>query len=194
MKKKGRPTRDPTDAEREKVVELVGLDAPLADIAIALKRSVPNVRKYFSAQLNLRKKKAPVSDFKATALDREKVIRYIGCRMTVEDVARVIGVTPDELKEHFADEIVTGRAKYRAKVLDNLDSQMDDGTVGATNRLEALTVIPDPSDKEPGADRIGPNLGKKAAGAASAAAAASGGGMFSPPSAPKLVVNNDSGK
>ena len=90
----------------------------------------------------------------------------------------------------FGERLNKLRAKYRAKVLDKADQLMEAGNVGATNRLEALTVIPDPAEGG-GAQRQGPNLGKKAAAAAAAGAAATGGGAFAPPPPPKLVVNND---
>lgn len=190
MANRGRPSRPPTDAERDKIKALVELNAPIADIAKAVERSVPNLKKYFAALLIFPKKNKPGSNFNPTQAQREKVILYIGCKMSPADVARVIGCTEDELKIHFENEVSTGRAKYRAKVLDKLDVQMDAGTVGATNRLEALTVILDPESKEPGADRIGPNVGKKAAGAAAASAAAKSGGTFAPPAPPRLVVDN----
>jgi len=109
--------------------------------------------------------------------------------MNVDQVARALGMTVGELKASFGEEIRTGNARYRARVLDSLDEQMADGVVGATNRLEALTVITDPQER-PGAERQGPNLGKKAASRAAAAAAASGGGTFAPPPPPRLAVDN----
>lgn len=187
MKKRGRPSREPTDEERKKVKELVELESPFADIAKALNRSIPNLKKYFSRELFSRKKKAVTpAPYKITQVHREKVIRYIGCKMSVDDVARVLDLTAEQLLELFPDEIRTGQAKFRAKVLDELEVQMGQGVVGATNRLEAITVIPD--DKDPGAERIGPNMGKKAAAAVTAGAAAAGGGVFAPPTPPKLKL------
>lgn len=191
MSNRGRPANPPTDKESEKVKELLGVDAPLADIAVAVKRSVPWLRKYFSDEINSRKnnrRAPPKPERKISQAERDKVIRYVGCKMSIEDVARVMDMTPEELKAYFPDEIASGQAKYRAKVLDKLDAQMDVGTVGATNRLEALTVIPEPAD--PAAARQGPNLGKKAAAAANAGAAAAAGGVFAPPAPPRLAVDN----
>lgn len=188
MAKKGRPTREPTEAERNQVVELVAKNSPIADIARLLKRSEPNLRKYFSPQLFSEKKarKSDKAPFRITKLLREKVSRYIGCKMPPEDVARVIGCTPEELEKFFPDEIATGHAVTRANVIDHLHDQMEDGTSGATNRLEALTAPagPGPAAQAPG------YVGKKVAANAAASAAASAGGIFAPPSGPKLAVDN----
>lgn len=195
MANRGRPGRPPTAAEIEKVKMLVEVKAPICDIAKALDRSIPNLKKYFSEYLIFQKKKKPLPQRKITEADRERVIRYVGCRMSSKDIARVFDMTVGEVEEYFPEELAGGRAKYRAKVIDNLHEQMEDGTVGATNRLEALSSIPDPKEGEtPGAASIrpGPNLGKKAAAAAAAGAAATGGGAFAPPPPPaiKMVVNN----
>lgn len=188
MTKRGRPSREPTKDEREKVEQLAGNSAPVADIARALKRSIPNLRKYFRKELISGKKSAAPKTalpFKVTKVHREKVVRYIGARMSPQDVAYVLDCTVEQLEEHFAEEIKRGGAKYRAKVIDNLDAQMEEGLVGATNRLEAMTAIPE------GAAAPGAHLGKKAAADAVARAAAGGGNRFAPPAAPKLIVNND---
>lgn len=186
MTKRGRPANEPSDEEREKVKELVRDKAPIADIAKLLGRSIPTLRKYFSRELFFEKKIKPPDDLKVTALMRSKVIRYIGCKMAPEQVARALGITPEQLEAHFPDELVTGQAKCRANIIDHLHDQMEEGVVGATNRLETLTALPDGVGAAPG---VG---GKKAAAASAAKAAASAGGRFAPPTAPKLVVNNDS--
>src|ERR1043166_126448 len=56
MSKRGRPTREPTEAEREKVRELAKNGSPVSDIAKLPRRSVPNLRKYFSLELFAEKK------------------------------------------------------------------------------------------------------------------------------------------
>lgn len=188
MTKRGRPSYVPTDEEKEKVKQLVAVSAPIADIAKALGKSEPTLRKYFSAYLIFPKKNKPAPEVQITQAQRDKVILYLGCKMSVADVGRVFGLTVEQMEQHFPEELATAHAKYRAKVLEKLDAQMDVGTVGATNRLEAITVIPD-GDESPG-ERKGPHVGKKAGAAAAAGAAIIGGGRFAPRPSPKIAVDN----
>jgi hypothetical protein len=175
--------------EREKVKELVAKKAPVADIAKLLGRSIPNLRKYFSKEIFSEKKSKPGAalPFKITEVHRQKVIRYIGCKMKAVDVARALNISEGQLLEHFAEQVASGHALARAAVIDHLHDQMEDGVVGATNRLEALTASSEPGEsaaQSPG------YVGKKVAANSAAAAAASAGGRFAPPAAPKLVVDN----
>lgn len=190
MANRGRPAREPTPDQRKKVVDLLAAKAPLGDIAAMMGYSKPTFRKYFSAELISAKKseEEKLPPLKITDVMREKVVRYIGCQMSPEQVADVLDITVEQLEANFAAELAKGQSKYRAKVLDMLDQEATkEGTIGAINRLEALTVIPAPEDpKVPGAHIIG----KKAAQRASAGAAASAGGKFAPRPAPKLAVDN----
>lgn len=197
MAKKGRPTREPTAEERKQVVELVKEKTPVCDIAVVLGRSEPNLRKYFSAELFSEKKSKAVkkAPFRLTTVLREKVVRYIGCKMSPTDVARAIRCTLADLEKFFPEELATGYARYRAKVLDSLDEQMEDGTAGATNRLEALTAVPEEPDGAPGARGQGTGyVGKKVAARSAAQGAVNAGGKFAPMAPPRLVVNNGDGK
>lgn len=187
MAKRGRPTRPPSEAEREKVKELSAVGSPIADIAKLVKRSIPNLRKYFPRELDYGKKK-PQAGFEPTAVQREKVIRYIGCKMKPEDVARAIGCTVEQLRAGFADELATGAAKARASVIDHLHDQMAEGLVGATNRLEVLTAG---SDSDGAATRAPAQVGKKIAARLAAEQAVTGAtNPFAPRPPPKLIVNN----
>jgi hypothetical protein len=151
MAKRGRPTKMPSAADRAKVKELLANKAPLSDIAKLLGFSIPTLRKYFPSEISSEKKsgtpKRPAR--KVTDAQRDKVKRYIGCKMPVEQVALVLGYEGaddlDAFKEDFAREIEIGSAVYRATVLDKLNDQMVAGTMGATNRLETLTQMGDPS-------------------------------------------------
>lgn len=185
--KRGRPSREPTEAEREKVKQLVEVGTPIADIAKLLSWSVPTLRKYFSRELFSGKKIKPASTFKPSVLHREKVIRYVGCKMRTEDVARAIGCTEEDLLEHFAEELATGHAQARAQVIDSLFDQMADDVTSATNRLEALTAFS--SDPESGSSSAPGYVGKKVAARAIADAAVAEGGKFAPRNAPRLVVS-----
>lgn len=188
MAKMGRPTREPTDAEREKVKELLGLGLSVASIAKALEYSAPTFRKYFSREIFAGKKVAtPEAPFKITKLHREQVILLVAGKMSIEDVGRVLDLTAEQVAELFPNEIRTGQAKYRATVLGRLDEQSRDGNVSATNRLEALTVIPLTGGEGDANARPG-YVGKKVAARAAADAAVSAGGKFAPRSAPRLAV------
>jgi len=192
MPKTGRPAKSPTKADRKKVRELLAEKAPISDLAKLFGYSVPTFRKHFQAEiLSERKSREPQAPVrKVTDEMREKVKRYVGCKMPLRQVAYALGyVTDDEFcafKEDFGREIEIGGAVYRAKVLDQLDVQMRAGTVGATNKLEALTQIVDGGDA-PQAQAPG-YVGKKIAAEADAHAAVSGGGKFAPRAAPRLAT------
>lgn len=193
MAKRGRPTKEPSAEDRAKVKELLGEGEPVATLAKLFGYSVPTFRKYFSAELFAVKKMVENSKPARRITDemRERVKRYIGCKMPVERVAMVMGYdVPEELDEFKADfhrEIAVGAAVYRAKVIDQLDAQMAVGMVGATNKLEALTQITEQGD-EPQSQSAG-YVGKKAAAKADAAAAIAGGSKFAPRPGPRLVAN-----
>ena len=124
MAKAGRPPRTPTEDERKKVKELLEVNASIADMAKMLGYSKPTFRKYFSAEIFSAKKsqEEKTEPLKISQADRDKVVRYVGCQMSVEQVAHAMDLTVDELEKHFAAEIEKGQAKYRAKVIDHLDS------------------------------------------------------------------------
>jgi len=193
MAKRGRPTKTPTPEDRAKVAELLAAKAPLSDIAKLLGYSVPTLRKYFQAEIFSEKKliERAVPVRKVTEAKREKVKRYIGCKMPMRDVARAIGYEDDDAYDAFLDdfahEIRIGAAVYRAKVLDRLDDQMTGGVTGATNKLEALTQLTDSGDT-PQAQSPG-YVGKKAAAQADAAAAMASGSKFAPRGAIRLAAN-----
>ncbi|WP_408586462.1 hypothetical protein [Novosphingobium sp.] len=153
MGKRGRPTKEPSQEDRAKVKELLGENAPISDLARMFGVSEPTFRKYFRAEILSVKKSVEISAPARRVTDemREKVKRYIGCKMPVEKVALAIGYDGeddlDAFKVDFRKEIAVGAAVYRAKVLDRLDAQMVGGLIGATNRLEALTQITDAGDE-----------------------------------------------
>jgi hypothetical protein len=188
MAKRGRPTKEPSAEDRAKVKELLADKAPITDLAKLFGYSAPTFRKYFSVEIftvkKIVEKSRPVR--KVTDEMREKVKRYIGCKMAPEKVALAMGYeAPEDFEDFKADflrELAVGQAVYRAKVLDRLDAQMTGGMVGATNKLEALTQITDAGD-EPQSQSAA-YVGKKAAASAAAAnAAAAAGGKFAPPPA-----------
>lgn len=192
MAERGRPSKEPSSKQREKVKELLGAGAKIAKVAKLFDLSIPTFRKYFSAEIIAVKKIAteakPKSSFKPTKTDREEVAFFTGCNMKPADVARAIGCSEEDLSEHFHQELATGKARARAEVLRNLRKQMnDDGLSAATNRLEALTQIADP-DSPPASAAPG-YIGKKVAARADAAASVAEGGRFAPRIRPALVAS-----
>ncbi len=194
MAKRGRPTKEPTADERAKVSELLANDAPLSDIAKLLGYSLPTLRKYFQLEIFSGKKlKQPEKPVRTVTDDqREKVKRYVGCKMPLLKIAFALGYEGesdfDAFKEDFRREIEIGDAVYRAKVLDRLDNQMVAGVVGATNKLEALTQIVEAGD---GSQAANPGyVGKKTAAKADAAAVVVEGGKFAPRGTPRLAAVN----
>lgn len=192
MAKRGRPTKEPSAKDRAKVKELLGEKATVAEMARLFGYSVPTFRKYFHAELFAAKKLVENSKpaRKITDEMREKVKRYVGCRMPIQQVAFALGYEGeddlDAFKDDFRREIAVGAAVYRAKVIDRLDAQMMGGMVGATNKLEALTQITEAGD-EPQSQSAA-YVGKKVAAQAAANAAAAAGGKFAPRQAPKLAA------
>lgn len=133
------------------------------------------------------------------------MVRHVACKTPIADICRLIGnmlgqaISEEDLEQHFAEELATGRVIYRDKVLESLETQMAAGNTSATNRLEAVTAIPQTPAKG-GQSDVGASpapaahvIGKKAAARADAAAAAAAGGVFAPPPPPRLVVNNNPG-
>jgi AraC-like DNA-binding protein len=188
MTKRGRPTKMPTAQDRAKVRELLAEKAPISDMAKLLGYSEPTFRKHFQPEiLSERKLKPSAPGRKVTDDMREKVKRYIGCKMPARQVAYALGYESDDdftaFKADFQREIEVGAAVYRAKVLDQLNIQMVAGTLGATNKLEALTQFDEPGES-------GAAVGKKAAARADAEAGVAAGGKFAPRTAPRLVAVN----
>lgn len=186
MAKRGRPGKTIAAADRKKVAELLAEGAPIGDVAKMVGLSAPTFRKYFRTEIDVAKRDRanPRPSRKISEAQREKVRRYIGCRMTVQQVAYVLGYQgPDDLadfKRDFAVEIEIGAALYRAKVIDRLDTQMDAGVTGATNRLEAMTQIAPAEGVFKSREEPEPYRGKKQAAIDDAEAAVSAGSKFAP--------------
>lgn len=190
MAKRGRPSKEPTAADKAKVKDLLGKKVPQKDIAAIMGMTEPTLRKYFKDEFFSRKKITPPSR-EVTEAGREKVKLYLGYGMEPEDIALVLGyIGPDEyecFKSDYALELRIGRAVTRAQTIDRLDQQSRGGLIGATSKLEALSR-PMPTKDGPAAPAA-EYVGKKAAAKADAAAAVAGGGKFAPRGAPRLVAS-----
>lgn len=192
MAKRGRPGFEPSADQRKKVFELSRDGNSLADIARIVKISKPILRRDFSEELISGKKnrgapKTPPLKFKITKALRARVIRLIGAKMTVEEVAIVLGCTKEQLEENFAEEIKSGELHLRARAIDDLVEQSGKGKTAATNQLLAITA---PTNEAASQPAVPGTAGKKAAATANAQRAAASGGKFAPPAPPKLVVDN----
>jgi hypothetical protein len=177
MSGRGRPAREPTAAEREKVKEYKASGASQRVTAAALGRSVPSLRKYFAAELGLERKGPREPPFKITAQMRDDVALMAAFKEPRGVIAKAIGVSVEDLEEFFADDLQTGAARVRLETLRKVKTLADLGAIGAVNKMAAMTA---PAPEPAAADAPGAPTGKKAEAAARAAAAAQAGGKFAP--------------
>ncbi len=109
--------------------------------------------------------------FACTAARKRQVAELVSCGMTVQDVARVLGCSPDTLRKHFPEELRSGTAKKRAEVIGLLFRSARKGNVAAQKHLSACVGAAGGPDK-PSALSV---KGKKAAAQDDAARVAAGG-------------------
>jgi len=161
MATRGRPTIQPSAEQRRQVKALQAKKMPIKDIALIMKMAEKTLRKHFAVELFLdgRKPEAGLPPVKITKALRQRVIRLVACNFPEVDVARAIDWTLPQLREHLAEELATGHAKYRAEIIDDLHEQMKAGKTGATNALEKITALKAPS--APAAAPKEKPLGKK---------------------------------
>lgn len=181
---RGRPAREPTPAEQERVKELVAEGASQRLIGAALGRSAPNLRKFFALELGLEKKAGSedAPPFKITAAMRRDVAMMSACNEPAARIAKAIGVSEAHLDRFFTEDLERGAARYRLKSLHRLEKLADSGNLGAARQLVALTSPGQAPRARPG------YVGKKASALADADAAVAEGGKFSPRAAPRLAA------
>lgn len=184
--RRGRPAREPTASERERVRELAGKGSSRTLIAAALGRSVPNLRKYFAEELAPEKNSPPSAQPAAwiTTEMRDDVALMAAGGEPHGSIARLIGVSEEDLARHFAHELANGRAHHRLAALRRLERLARGGSVAAARKLADMTAPP-PEAQAP--DRPAQS-GKKAAQKAEAHKAVAGGGKFAPRTAPRLAT------
>ncbi len=186
MSGRGRPAREPTAAERKKVKEFIGEGASQRVVAKALGISVPTLRKLFATELGLQKKPASdVATFKITQQMRDDVALMAACNEPRGRIAKAIGVSVEDLVKHFAEDLETGAARYRLKVLNRLDLLAAAGSLGAANKLAVMTS---PAPEAGPAGAATPPIGKKAEARAKADAVVAAGGRFAPRERPRLAA------
>lgn len=104
--------------------------------------------------------------FKATAAMRRKVTDAIGCGISEDDIARAIGCSTPTLRQHFAEELLTGRAVRRVESVSLLWKSARAGNVSAQKKIEEMTgatetMRPPGEGLGAGAGTKEPKLGKK---------------------------------
>jgi len=119
--------------------------------------------------------------------DRQTVeeMKFVG--ESDNTIARALGIDPDTLRKHFADELTGGHAQRRKEVIGLLFKSARDGNVAAQKKLEEMGRAAGAAESVKQRETKAPKLGKKEEKKAAAEAV---GGIFAPPSPPKLVVDN----
>ncbi len=101
--------------------------------------------------------------FKPTAAQRLSCERMLASGDSQNTVARALGIDPDTLQKHFAEEIATGGARRRRQVVDAIFAGVGKGNAALIRRAEEMTRassaqegIRDPDQPPPAvADRRG---------------------------------------
>jgi predicted transcriptional regulator len=118
--------------------------------------------------------------FKPTQLHRRKVEQYVCGGMSHDAIAKVLGVSDETLRKHFAAELSTGAERRRAEVIDLLFASARKGNVTAQKKLEEMSgrsvaeaafTAPEAEDAKPA--KV-PKLGKKEVAAQDAETAGAG--------------------
>jgi hypothetical protein len=102
-------------------------------------------------------------------------------------IARALGIDPDTLRKHFADELADGHAQRRKEVIGLLFKSARDGNVSAQKKLEEMGRVASASEAIKARETKAPKLGKKEE---RRIAAQNVGGKFATPEPPRLVVSN----
>lgn len=192
------------------MVALVEADRPIAEIAIALSISEPTLRSHYGAELAAQRpqitfpfaepetpKRRPARpragrpEHVPTEETREQVSILLAGGLAAWQIAVAIGISEPTLRERYAEELASGRARMTAKVVLAMYSNAVEGkNVAAQKAFLTLGATPPPAEgAEQPAEPLAESIGKKAAAQIAAHGAASG--AFAPPPPPRLVVNND---
>lgn len=144
-------------------------------------------------------------EFKITKAMRNRVERFVSCSMSIKDISRAIGCSVPTLKLHFEEELATGAAKKRGRIIDLLYDAAENGNVSAQRKLVSMTTGGDLKDSnmkfsstkyEDDFDiedrplhnkRYAKGKGKKELQQEEANRVT---GTFAPPEPPKLIVDN----
>lgn len=185
----GRPSFKPTADQVAKVAQWIEAKVSIEEMARRLTLAPKTFRKHFAEQLGISpvitdrtKPGDPVaavrSAFRPTAEQRELALILAGAQLSKSEIARKMGITPDELEEHFQDELVQGPVKCKADILQAMFYAGKGGNVAAAKVYlvfngQSAPDNPDHPIDQPAALGL---LGKKAAANAGAPTAQAGTG------------------
>lgn len=128
--------------------------------------------------------------YRATLEDRQIVEQMKFCGESDATIARALGIDPDTMRKHFADELADGHAHRRKEVISLLFTAARNGNVAATKKLEEMGRAAGAAEAVKAREPRSATPGKKEERQAAAEAVVAGNGKFAPPAAPRLVVNN----
>lgn len=104
----------------------------------------------------------------------DRVVARVGAGWSDKSIAVDLGMTLEDLRSQFADELKHGRERLQGIMLDQLLRRMNEGSVTAISKMRDLTgVFPEPP-KEPGKSAASSPVGKKQARSLGAASAIQG--------------------
>lgn len=196
----GRPAFEPTDEQRQSVEQWIQVPVSIEEMARRVGCTSKTFRKAFAAELgknSVETERAPKAPpFQATDDQKRAVLIMAAAHGPEEEIACALGITVDLLQQHFVRELRDGPSIGYREGVESLFNQMKAGNTAATkawlilnmqgDRMARTKVIPAP--EQPAANGL---KGKKQQADEAARGVVAGGGLFAPPTAPKLVVNND---
>src|SRR5688572_16790694 len=77
-------------------------------------------------------------EYRATIEQRQTVEEMKFCGESDNTIARALGIDPDTLRKHFADELADGHAQRRKEVIGMLFTSARGGNVAAQKKLEEM--------------------------------------------------------
>jgi len=125
--------------------------------------------------------------YKPTIEGRRKVEQMKFCGESDNVIARALGIDPETLRKHFADELADGHAQRKAELVGLLFDAARKGNVSAMKRLDDMGRAAGAAEAVSRRAAAAPKLPKKEQ---QQQAAENVTGKFAPPAAPKLVVSN----
>lgn len=125
--------------------------------------------------------------FRATIEQRRTVEEMKFCGESDATIARALGIDPDTLRKHFADELADGHAQRRKEVIGLLFTSARGGNVSAQKKLEEMGRVASAEASVKARETKAVKLGKKEEQQQAAERVS---GKFAPPTPPMLVVNN----
>lgn len=128
--------------------------------------------------------------YRPTIEGRRTVEEMKFCGESDNTIARALGIDPDTMRKHFADELADGHAQRRKEVIGLLFAAARAGNVTAQKHLDQLGRAVGAHESVKARETPAPKLGKKEEQLAAAQAVAAGVSKFAPPAPPKLVVDN----